>query len=160
MLLGGLPRLLAEIERAYEFSAPQPIASKQGSIVLVRGRLKPYMLKALTGQDFNPEASYGEQMPLEVDLTLARYDQGPRYFPEQITFYRSWSKAERDSLAQNMLTHETGGKEGGPSLPSLMKLEFLPATSQRKLDPSDFEFPASDAEFDDITQSCLQRLGL
>ena len=161
MLLGGMPRLLTELDRMYEFGAPKNVVIQGGSLVVLRGRLRPAWLQALTGSETLRPQPLGEQVPQEVELTLSRNSQGPRYFPYQMDFFRSPSAAERDAQAKLAAQAKQAGQTGKPlALPLLMRLEFLPAPRQGELDPRFFDFDPGDAEFDDGTQPCLRRLGL
>jgi hypothetical protein len=89
ILLGGLPKLMAALERSFEFSAPRQdevqIASggqqQHLPIWVLEGRWKQGRLAALTGRANGTPGNLPQQLPDRVEVVLDRSDESLRLLP-------------------------------------------------------------------------------
>lgn len=143
MLLGGLSRLLASLEKNFDYGAPRQATLSGVPVLLVRGRWKPASLARLTG-----DKKLGEvppHLPHEVELALAEPGADPPLFPYRIEYLR----------------HSADGQEqaGGRGTP-LTVIEFFEVRRPNNLEPQQFEFDPEERESDDVTISYLRKLGI
>lgn len=160
MMLGGLPRILGQLEQSYTFLPPKTVQAKGGTLWLIRGRLRPDWVAALGNGKPEVTSELGEQVPIEVDVYLGKETIGPELFPFRIEYYRFADKQKKKSWLMPDEKAEPILSSQQEPLTLLMSLEFLQPQQDVDLDPRFFEFDPGDAEYDDGTQSCLSRLWL
>ncbi|MFO0886362.1 MAG: hypothetical protein U0894_19645, partial [Pirellulales bacterium] len=160
MMLGGLPRILGQLEQSYTFLPPKTVQAKGGTLWLIRGRLRPDWVAALGNGKPEVTSELGEQVPIEVDVYLGKETIGPELFPFRIEYYRFADKQKKKSWLMPDENAERILSSQQEPLTLLMSLEFLQPQQDVDLDPRFFEFDPGDAEYDDGTQSCLSRLWL
>jgi hypothetical protein len=133
MMLGGLSRLMEELNRGYEFRPPQP--GKLGSVPVwvIGGEASAEFRTRMNVED----GKTPEQFPSHVTVTLGRDDVLP-LFPYRIEYQQ--------------------GRGEGAKL--LMSMELYEVRRRSDLDPRSFEYNPGDQEVEDITRACLTRLGL
>jgi hypothetical protein len=142
MLLGGLSRLLASLDKKFEFDAPRPATHSGVPVLLVRGRWKQASLARLTGKE---RADVPAQLPHEVELALGEPGQDPPLFPYRIEYLRHAAEGEKQA--------------GGRGTP-LTVIEFFEVRQPSNLEPQQFEFDPEERESDDVTISYLRKLGI
>ncbi len=133
MMLGGLSRLLEEINRAYVFKPPQPGKLGTVPVWVIAGQASPeFCTRMNIPADQDPP-----QFPSQVILTLGRDEILP-LFPYRVEYLRG----------------------RGEDLKPLMSMELYEVRRRSDLDPRSFEYNPGDQEVEDVTKACLQRLGL
>ena len=134
LLLGGLSRLLEELNRGYTFGPPQ--AGELGSVPVwvLTGEAKPELRARLD----IPVERKTPQFPVQVVLTLGRDNILP-LFPYRVEYQR---------------TNKSGVLE------PLMTMELYEVRRRNDLDPRSFEYNPGDQEVEDITRPFLLRLGI
>ncbi len=133
MMLGGLSRLLEEINRSYDFRPPQP------------GHLGSVPVWVINGE---ATADFRQKLNIEADTV-------PPQFPSHITLTLG-----RDNilpLFPYRLEYQQGRGEGAKTL---MSMELFEVRRRSDLDPRSFEYNPGDQEVEDVTRTCLTRLGL
>jgi hypothetical protein len=143
MLLGGLSRLLASLDKNFEFDAPRQATISGVPVLLVRGRWKPAPLARLTGG--KKPADVPPQLPHEVELALGDPKADPPLFPYRIEYLRHSGAGQK--------------QEGGRGTP-LTVIEFFEVRRPSNLEPQQFEFDPEERESDDVTISYLRKLGI
>lgn len=160
MLLGGMPRILGQLEQSHLFAAPKVVQVRGGSLWQLRGRLRPEWVSMLGNGQPQVQDDLGEQVPLEVDVYLGKETSGPNLFPYRIDYFRYAPASKQIKKLFQEATPAAYTSSQGEPLALLMSLEFLQPQQDADLDPRFFDFDPGDAEYDDGTQSCLARLGL
>ena len=141
ILLGGLSRLLANLDASFEFGPPRQATLGDVPVLIVRGKWKPAALKRLTKAK---PAELPEQLPHEVEITLGAADQPYPLFPYRIEYLRN----------------EDPEQGRGEAHRSLALIEFFELGPARSVDRGQFEFDSEDRDIDDVTMSYLRRLGI
>jgi hypothetical protein len=156
IILGGLPRLLANIEQSFFFAAPkadevQYQAADGKSIEklpiwIVQGEWKPERLAALTNRAPGKLTTLPDQLPDRIELVLSRTSEQLALFPFRIVYRRT---AAADSKSPTP-----------PPARELLTLEFFNVSTTKALDPREFLYEPSDNDVDarDITTAYIQRL--
>jgi len=138
LMLGGLARLMEEIDHGFTFGPPRESALGKVPVLIVEGEWKP---ETRAGLDV-PVGRNPEHFPSKVTLTLGNDDVFPM-FPYRIEYSRPATGAGQGSEPE-----------------SLMTLEFYEVRRRGDLDPRSFEYNPGDQEVEDITRQYLLRLGL
>jgi hypothetical protein len=152
ILLGGLPKLMAALERSFEFSAPRQdevqIASggqqQHLPIWVLEGRWKQGRLAALTGRANGTPGNLPQQLPDRVEVVLDRSDESLRLFPYRISYWRKAPPSSRGGAAQDQ---------------ELLALELFNVRRIGAVDPREFEYSPGEQEVLDLTTAYIQQLG-
>jgi hypothetical protein len=157
LMLGGLPRLLASLDKNFDFGPAKAeelqYKSSDGTIKrlptwVIEGEWKPDRLAALLGQsvDQPPPAELPEQIPHRVQLVLGRTEEILPLFPYRITYLRL-PKVDEQGRAGELAPRE------------LVKLELFNVYPKSDIDPREFDYqPAGqELEVQDLTTAYLQR---
>jgi hypothetical protein len=149
IMLGGLPALLASLERNFAFDEPRADEIRYTGadgreqrlpIWIVSGRWKPARLKALAGGDPD-KRPIPEQLPDRVELVLGRTDQILPLFPYRLTYWHDRPIEGRPAEPREMLT-----------------LELFNVSRRQNLEPREFQYTPGE-QFLDLTASFLERYG-
>lgn len=161
IVLGGLPRMMEELNRNFEFGEGRAteveFTSADGKgidrlpVWMVEGEWKPERLNYLTGGKTPADLSkLPEQFPTKVELILGRVDQVFPLFPYRITFQRPRANGPSDA------DRPTDRR----SMTSLCTLEFFGVYHTSDIDPREFAYDPGDQEVADLTGQFMNRLGL
>jgi hypothetical protein len=173
IMLGGLPRLLASLDKNFAFGTAQaaelPYTAADGSIKqlpiwVIEGDWKPERLTAITGRtpDKRKVGELPEQVPDRVQLLLGRTTDVLPLFPYRITYLKL--PPGKDAAAKP----SSGAGQGGTPVADpaaapreLLKLELFNVYPKRDIDPREFDYqPAGqELQFQDLTTAYLQRYG-
>ncbi len=149
MALGGVPRLLSQLEENFQFRTPQPLMVAKLPVWSVEGEWKPEVLARLlpdqkddilAGRGAHLEA-LPQHLPHGVTLILGR-DQIIPLFPYSFSFYRDES---------------TEGNATPRRVP-LVTWELFEVRTRTDLDPSQFEFRPNDQQVKERTDEYIERL--
>jgi hypothetical protein len=154
ILLGGLPRLLAALERSFEFSEAKQdeVQITTGGqqqrlpIWVLEGRWKPARLAALTGRAPGMGGRLPEQLPDRAQVVLDRSDQSLRLFPYRISYWRAAQVAP-------------GASRGSEQDQELLALELFNVRRIGAVNPREFQYSAGEQEVLDLTTAYIQQLG-
>ena len=161
IILGGLPRMMEELHRSFNFSpataSEVEFTSADGRSVermpvwIVTGEWKQERLDFLTGNK-TPEnlAKLPQQLPTRVELILGRVDHAFPLFPYRISYLRPRGQSGTDEPP----TADPGSFE------PLCTLEFYGVYHTSDIDPREFAYDPGDQEVADLTQHFMVRLGL
>lgn len=156
IILGGLPRLLANVEQNFDFAAPKPdevqYQAADGKSIeklpiwIVAGEWKPQRLAELANRDPAKLAALPDQLPDRVELVLSRTSEQLPLFPFRIIYRRAAAADPKSGVS--------------PPPRELLTLEFFNVSTTRPLDPREFLYEPSDNDVDprDITTASIQRL--
>ena len=150
MLLGGVPQLLARLEKNFQFTAPKQAALENTPVTVIEGYWKPEALLALLpeheeaikqGEPIDAKALSG-QLPTQVRLVLRREDS----FPLRIEYLRG----RKDAASADA---------PAPLIP-IMAMEFYDIRPGVDIDPLTFVYNPGNQEVADHTELYLNSLGL
>ena len=135
MALGGLPRLLSELEQNFEFQAAEPLTIGEHPVWSVEGQWKPEVLARLLPDQKEVILSGGKphwnqlppQVPHGITLVLGR-DRVIPLFPYSFSFYR-----------KELLDDETGETQKTP----VLTWDLFEVRIRTDLMPSDFAYEPS-----------------
>jgi hypothetical protein len=160
IMLGGLPSLLAALDRNFTFAAPRPDELKftassgqveQLPIWIVTGRWKEDRLAALAGGD-PAKKGLPEQLPTRVEIVLGRTEQVLPLFPYRITYWR-----DPQAVGQSNAPSYEGAADAPTAPRELLSLEFFNVSRKGNIDPREFVYSPGDQEVLDLTASYIQR---
>jgi hypothetical protein len=149
MLLGGMPQLLARLEKNFQFTAPEQAMLENTPVLVVDGYWQPQALLALlpehqdainAGKPIDAKALSG-QLPTQIRLVVRRTDN----FPLRIEYLRSGKAAEPNQP---------------PPLTTIMAMEFYDIRTGGHIDPLTFVYNPGNQEVADHTDVYLRSLGL
>lgn len=156
LLLGGLPALMENLNRNFDFGASRrdnlefPSATGNGRdqlpVWIVEGVLKPDRLKQLAGD----RGRAAVQLPTRVQLVLGGTEKIFPLFPYRVAYHHN--------PAALPASEKGGAGQGGEHL--LAQLEFFGVQHTAALDPRDFEYNPGQQEVQEMTVAYLQKLGL
>jgi hypothetical protein len=133
LALGGLPALLASLQRSMQFDALAEETSDGRKLVIVQGRWKPEMAQRLGG-----DAS-GQGLPAHIPERVRIYFAEDTQFPERVLYLKRF-------------------EEKKPFRP-LVDLQFRHVQLDGPVDPKQFEFtPPENIEPEDVTRQYLEQL--
>lgn len=161
-MLGGITRIVSQLDQSYLFGVPREMKVKGGSLWRIRGRLHPSWIGFMSNRSEQVTHEMGEQIPLECEIYLAKESSGPKLFPYMIDYYRYIPPPKKNRVNTGIPETPIGTmvSSKGEPLALLMQQEFLLPQSPVELDARFFDFDPGDAEYDDQTQACLIRLEL
>jgi hypothetical protein len=170
IMLGGLPRLLASLEKNFDFGPAQaaelPYTAADGSIKklpiwLIEGDWKPERLTAITGRtpDKQKAGELPEQIPDRVQLVLGRTTDVLPLFPYRITYFKLAPKEANAKTAGDAGEGEATAVDVGAAPRELLKLELFNVYPKQDIDPREFDYQPAGQEVQDLTTAYLQRHG-
>ncbi len=150
MAIGGIPRLLANLNESFVFQAAVPAAIGEHPVWRVEGEWKPAMLARMLPHQKEAILAGGkarlqelpEQVPHGVTIILGR-DQIIPLFPYSFSFYRNI-----------VVDPQTGQVVRQP----IVTWELFEVRIRPDLRPSDFDFRPADQEFQERTEHYVARL--
>lgn len=145
ILLGGLSRLLANLDRHFQFGPPRREKLGEISVLVLRGQWKQPSLAALT--EAQGDAPLPDQLPEAVEVALGDLSETLPLFPFRVTYLRRPGEAGQ-------------GRGVKAPLAPMAAIEFFQVRATTALDPAVFEYDPEDREFSDVTLAYLRRLGL
>lgn len=151
MALGGLPRLLTELEAHFQFQPPQPTMIGELPVWRLHGEWKPQVLAKLLPEQRDAILAGSsvrwddvpEQMPHGVTLVLGRDNIIP-LFPYSFAFFRYGAGAATQSQPQRRR--------------AIFTWELFEVRVRTDLQPKDFDFRPNHREVTDRTSEYLERL--
>jgi hypothetical protein len=154
IMLGGLSRLMANLDQSFAFSPPtadelQFTAGDGKTVVrlpiwLVSGQWKPERLDALAEREPGKSRALPEQLPDRVELLLGRTEDILPLFPYRVTYWRTPSRGKNDKSQEPLPPRE------------LLTLEFF-NVSRKKMDPREFQYQPGDQDVQNLTPFYVQR---
>ena len=148
MLLGGLPQLLGQLERNFQFAEPRAATLENTRVIVLDGRWKPQALVAVAphlkdkiavGRSVDPDI-LPPQLPAHVRLVVRQADR----FPIRIEYLRVGKASDADA----------------PPLESIMTMELFDVRLNQEIDPIVFQYKPGNAEVADHTEVYLSGLGV
>ena len=172
IMLGGLPRLLASLEKNFDFgpavAAELPYTAANGSIKqlpiwVIEGNWKPERLTAITGltPDKQQAGQLPEQLPDRVQLVLGRTTDVLPLFPYRITYLKLPPGKDAAARPSSGAGQGSAPAENAPDPRELLKLELFNVYPKRDIDPREFDYQPAGQELQvqDLTTAYLQRYG-
>ena len=161
ILLGGLPRMMEELHRSFnfgpatasevEFTSADGRGVERMPVWIVVGEWKKERLDFLTTNKTPDDLSkLPRQIPTRVELILGRVDQTFPLFPYRISYLRP----------RGSQTSDAGQSSSESNFEPLCTLEFYGVYHTSDIDPREFAYDPGDQEVADLTQHFMVRLGL
>jgi hypothetical protein len=146
MALGGIPRLLAEMERNFVFQDAQPMTVGGHPVWSLEGRWQPAMLPGQQEAILAGEKAHLDELPPQVPhgvtLILGRDEIIP-LFPYSFSFYRDVA---------------VDGDAGKMKRDAIVTWELFDVRIRPELRSSDFDYRPTDQEFQERTDHYVARL--
>jgi hypothetical protein len=154
IMLGGLSRLMANLDQNFAFSPPKAdelqFTAGDGKTVvrlpiwLVSGQWKPERLDALAEREPGKSRALPEQLPDRVELVLGRTEDVLPLFPYRVTYWRTPARGTNDKSQEPLAPRE------------LLTLEFF-NVSRKKIDAREFQYQPGDQDVQNLTPFYVQR---
>jgi hypothetical protein len=135
LALGGLPALLASLQRSMQFDALKEETSDGRKLVVIQARWKPDIVKRLGG-----DAS-GNNLPAHIPDIARIYFAADTAFPEEVLYLKKNDDAKKVTYRK------------------LLDLRFQNVRLDEPVDDKAFEFtPPNNVEPEDVTRQYLEQL--
>jgi hypothetical protein len=142
LALGGLPALLASVQRSMQFDAMKAETLDGRTVTVVQGKWRPEWQQRLQSAD----GQFPPHLPERVRITFASETQ----FPERILYLKQSAPATKSA---------EGEKSAAPKYKALLDLRFQNVVLDGPVDDREFEFaPPENLEPEDITRQYLDQL--
>jgi hypothetical protein len=154
IVLGGLPRLLASLEKNFvfgkaeaqnlEFTGDDGLVQRL-PIWVIEGRWKPEQLAQISGREAgrNQTGELPDQLPDVVRLTLGRTTSVLPLFPYRVAYLKQ---------------AKSSGEDAKPApLRELLTLELFNVHRKGDIDEREFQYSPADQQVQDLTRAYLQR---
>jgi hypothetical protein len=152
LTLGGLPKLLDDLCQHFEFAPARRDTIGSVPVWLVEGTLNRRALAGppVAGETTNrpKPGELPEQLPAAVSLVLGRDEPLP-LFPYRIEFLREQPPEPGQSRTSRAARRKP-----------VVTLEFYEIRATTAIDPTQFEYHATDEELQDHTDQFIERLGV
>jgi hypothetical protein len=155
IMLGGLARLLAALDKNFVFEQPKAdelqFTAADGKaqvrlpIWIVAGSWKAEKVADLVGREPGKLGVLPEQLPDRVELVLGRTDDVLPLFPYRITYWRTTSADAKRA------------KDAAIPPRELLTLELY-NVSRNQIDAREFEYHPGDQDVQNVTPAYVQRL--
>ncbi len=142
LALGGLPALLASIQRSMQFDALKEETIDDRTAIVVQGKWRPDWQQRLQG----PDGQFPPHLPERIRITFSSETQ----FPERLLYIKQLPVPAKPAEGQ---------KTAAPKYKALLDLRFQNVVLDGPVDDREFEFtPPENLEPEDITRQYLDQL--
>jgi hypothetical protein len=170
IMLGGLPRLLASLEKSFEFGPADAqnleFTGEDGlvqrlPIWVVEGRWKPGPLGAVAGKEAKKlkPGELPEQLPDLVRLTLGRTSDVLPLFPYRVTYLRMAPPKDETAPASGAGQGSTPPVDHTTAPRELLTLELFNVHRKGDIDQGEFDYNPANQQVQDLTTAWVNRFG-